>query len=268
MKLPVIIFSMCLISCGPANLSQTKSFCLENPHLEKIKSFDSNESFSFDAIQKLSKSVAVVEYDHYELCTATAIGEDIIVTASHCLEFGNDGLSDYKVKFHYIEDEDGYVDEDQILSYSFKEILSQGSFVKIDSPDALVVRLDRKLDPSIPRKSFSKNPVVVNQPIAILQHPDGRSLEVGVGSVKKIEDGVIHYGNISTQGGSSGASIFNEYGEIVGIHVRGGCSLSSLDGANKGVSLSLLGEDLPWFKNILQKIGFGKLFGSKSKTYQ
>ena len=125
---------MCLISCGPANISQTKSFCLENPHLKKIKAFDSNESFSYDSIQKLSKSIAVVEYDDYQLCTATAIGEDIIVTASHCLEFGDEYLGDYKVKFHYIEDEDGYVDEEKTITYSFKEILSQGDFVKVNSP--------------------------------------------------------------------------------------------------------------------------------------
>ena len=102
----------------------------------------------------------------------------------------------------------------------------------------------------------------------ILRQTDEDILEQDGLIEKEIEDGVIHYGNISTQGGSSGAAIFNVDSEIVGIHVRGGCSLSSLDGANKGVSLTLLGENLPWFKKILQKIGFGKLFGSKSKTSQ
>lgn len=259
---------MLIISCGPANISATKSFCRQSPNLEKVNSFEGNASFSQEKINNISKSIAIISYDKMEICTATAIGEDTIVTASHCLSHGRANLENYIVRFNYIENEDGFVDEENILSYHFKEIISEGNYIKLHSPDALIVKLDRKLDSSVAISSFSKKPVKTGQAIAIMQHPDGRTLEVGAGSVKKLDNGVIYYSNISTQSGSSGAAIFNEDAEIVGIHVRGGCSLRSLDDSNKGVSLGLLSEKLDWFKKLRKKIDFKNTDESVSKISQ
>ena len=60
----------------------------------------------------------------------------------------------------------------------------------------------------------------------------------------------------STQGGSSGAAVFDLNGEIVGVHVRGGCSRSSGFRANSGISIGLLVKKLAAFRNLLQDLDY------------
>ena len=171
------------------------------------------------------------------------------MTANHCL----DSLDqDYTVTFNYLKNDQGEIDNSKILEYKVKKIVSKGEDENIDSPDAMILELDRKLDKSITRRRFSPRKPELGTKLIILQHPRGQVMQVDEGSITRLDDrGYFEYDNISTLSGSSGASIFDIKGTIIGVHVRGGCSQYA-SGGNVGLSMKLLYEKHTWFHVKLQ----------------
>jgi len=77
--------------------------------------------------------------------------------------------------------------------------------------------------------------------IFIAQHPNGRSLRIGVGQVLDVApDGSRFRYNTNTDSGSSGAPCFNAKLQWVGIHHYG----SEEGGFNQGIPLAVILEDL------------------------
>ena len=259
-----IVISLLIVSCNGSVESGLNAICSKNPSLDKIHQFNKPDVFSRDLIESLSSSVGVVKVNGNRECTATAIGSDLILTASHCLSHGPVNPEHHSVVFNYIEDESGEVNQKKLLEYKFSEIVAFGNHSSRYAPDAVVVRLDRELDASIEIREFSSSPAVAGQSIAILQHAGRRTMEVSTGTLRNLEKGALFYDDISTQGGSSGAAVFDLNGEIVGVHVRGGCSRSSSFRANSGISIGLLVKKLPAFRNLLLELDY--VLESESKT--
>ncbi len=72
----------------------------------------------------------------------------------------------------------------------------------------------------------------VGQPVNIIQHPGGRDKEIALraNEVVKVQSPFIHY-RTNTEGGSSGAPVFNQNWEVVALHHSYRASLN----ANEGV---------------------------------
>ena len=81
-------------------------------------------------------------------------------------------------------------------------------------------------------------PPARHDPIAIIQHPGGFEKKIATGQMFALRDWRLYYNDVSTEGGSSGAGVFDAAGRLVAIHTRGGCAAAS--GANKGMSLQRL----------------------------
>lgn len=73
-------------------------------------------------------------------------------------------------------------------------------------------------------------------PLAIIQHPDGETKQIAIGTAARATAERIYYRNISTVGGSSGAGIYGANGSLLGVHVEGGCATPN-DWHNKGLPL-------------------------------
>lgn len=83
-----------------------------------------------------------------------------------------------------------------------------------------------------------------NMALAIIQHPQGGLKKVAAGNLKARKGQKLTYGNISTDGGSSGAGILNAAGRLVGIHNRGGCSLEDATSANAGTAITAISKEV------------------------
>ncbi len=78
----------------------------------------------------------------------------------------------------------------------------------------------------------------VGSVLCIIHHPDDQGKKISAGTMLKNSQGVIAYNNIDVGGGSSGSPILSEHGEIVGVHIKGGCS--TFGGANRGQSIGVI----------------------------
>jgi len=83
----------------------------------------------------------------------------------------------------------------------------------------------------------------LNDPINIIQHPDGRDKEIALraNEVVKVEGRLLHY-LADTEGGSSGSPIFNQAWQVVALH-HGARNLM-LNGVNRPANEGILFRDI------------------------
>lgn len=103
-----------------------------------------------------------------------------------------------------------------------------------------------------PQVSLSADGVGLGAPIIAFQHPDGWDLHMDDGVVgQRQQSGWLGY-DVETRGGSSGAGLLDGSGQLVGLHLRGGCECAAdvEPGArcpefvafNRGLSIEALAE--------------------------
>ncbi|HEX7154213.1 MAG TPA: serine protease [Thermoanaerobaculia bacterium] len=73
--------------------------------------------------------------------------------------------------------------------------------------------------------------------LCIIQHPGSDGKKIEAGTLLNNIDGTLSYNNIDTLPISSGAPILNDNGEIVGVHVSGGCYVNGWGLPNQGANL-------------------------------
>jgi hypothetical protein len=86
----------------------------------------------------------------------------------------------------------------------------------------------------------SANALSAARLLTIVQHPNGKPKLVEAGNLHRIEGNHILYGDLDTQGGSSGSGIIDQYGRVIGVHTNGGCT--AVAGENLGVSLRAISQ--------------------------
>jgi len=127
-----------------------------------------------------------------------------------------------------------------------------------DTLDYTLVRVNRLLGagagPSVPGAAWGYLPILGYNPdtdrdsqITIIQHPQQQPMMVGQGT-KQIEfqdDLKLQYVT-STDGGSSGSPVFNEFWHVIALHHAGVKLPASFGGGfgNEGVSITAIREDL------------------------
>lgn len=191
-------------------------------------------------------------------CSGFLVGEDLLVTAGHCITSQSDCRS-YKWVFDYANHDantEAAMTVDAANVYGCKEILSQ-SLDRSTQDDFALIRLDRKVTDRTPLKVRTAGKVEDNTAIVVIGHPTGLPTKVAAGAnVRTNTNDVFFVANLDTYGGNSGSAVFNaETGVVEGILVRGendynydynqGCRVS-----NRCADDSCRGEDVTRITNI------------------
>ena len=194
------IISLLSVSCGQKpNLSTTKIV------------IGSNDLQYYESDDNLSQAIGKVALG----CTATHIGNNIVLTAGHCVKSTNCRADKYNVTWNYRRDNRSGDFTSRCLEVIRTENNGNRDYaiLRYDSaPDAYIdVNKSQK-----PRKGDA---------LTILSHPQGQPLSwSGWCKHSGAYEGNKFSYNCDTKGGSSGAVVLNEDLEIVGIHNLGNSS--------------------------------------------
>jgi len=108
--------------------------------------------------------------------------------------------------------------------------------------DYAIVKLGRNAANEMPSSRFgalvlaSKDVTTPGAVLCVIQHPNRQGKMIEAGTLLESQGGFMAYSDIDTNGGSSGAPVLSDTGEVVGIHMCGGCSTS----ANYGVTIGAI----------------------------
>jgi hypothetical protein len=157
-------------------------------------------------------------------CSGFLAGEDVIVTAGHCMDNGRLATTRYVFGFQMLNADDAVtvVNEDQV--YSGIEILGR----RYDNDfDYTVVKLDRPVTApgAMPLPIRRTGTVPVGTLVGVIGHPTGLPLKIAFGAntvVKSNGQEAYFMANLDTYGGNSGSPVFNaSNGVVEGVLVRG-----------------------------------------------
>lgn len=187
-------------------------------------------------------------------CSGFLVGEDLLVTAGHCIKTAKDcskyaWVFDYRLKFK--GDKANTVKLDSV--YNCKEIVEQ-KLESFSKNDYALIRLDRKVIGKIPLEYRKEGKINKGESLVVIGHPTGLPTKIADGAKVRSKKRKYFKANLDTYGGNSGSAVFNaKTGLVEGILVRGatdyvsrdGCRQSNRIGDNAG-----RGEDVTFITNI------------------
>ena len=198
-------------------------------------------------------------------CTGTLIDEDVVLTAGHCFDQTGGGwirprkvvsgswqiispqeiATNMHVNFNYQRDGKTF----QIRNADVFPITELIEY-RPAGLDVAVIRIGsnqagRAASESYPITTVSTEDVPPDAAITMMQHPAGQPKKVEAGKAEGIDNGLLLYGDLDTQGGSSGSGVLSDAGKLVGVHIRGGCT--SVGGFNKAVPISIIRAQSSYF---------------------
>lgn len=163
-------------------------------------------------------------------CSGSLVGEDLIMTAGHCLKDAaiNPGLGEYcgdmKIVFGFaIKNSTGSapaaVPAKEV--YSCKKALLH-AFAGGTGEDYALIRLDRKVRGHEPLGVRWAGVAPKDTKIFVIGHPVGLPLKVAGGAtIRDTSPANYFVADLDTFGGNSGSPVFNSSNTIEGILVRG-----------------------------------------------
>lgn len=171
-------------------------------------------------------------------CSGFLVGEDLFVTAGHCIETQSDCESIAFV-FGFNVDTAGK-DATRVATsdvYGCKRLITR-SLGAASQTDYAVVQLDRKVTDRTPLKFRRTGKIDDQQGIVVIGHPAGLPTKVAAGAnVRTNAEDAFFVANLDTYGGNSGSAVLNAATyEVEGILVRGeedfvqrnGCRVSNI----------------------------------------
>lgn len=167
-------------------------------------------------------------------CSGTLVGEDVIMTAGHCVT-SEEKCRDTKFVFGYALKKAGdypnSVPKGDV--YGCKSIIRRdlddnpGFFASIfnggPGPDYALVKLDRKVSGRKALPIHRKAKPAKGDPLFVIGHPVGLPLKVaGSAKVRDASPKYFFKADLDTFGGNSGSAVFNARTKLIeGILVRG-----------------------------------------------
>lgn len=151
-------------------------------------------------------------------CSGVLIAPDKVLTASHCMQVGENRNNCASTKFVF-----GWTEEDSKKNLSSGDIYSCQKILKSESVrsrgiDYAIVQLDRPVIGTIPVKIASTQMLLEKEPVMSLSYPLGIPLKKDIGHVlSDTKEGTLVKVEVDTFQGSSGSPLFNAKGELIGI---------------------------------------------------
>jgi len=156
-------------------------------------------------------------------CSGFLVGEDLLVTAGHCMDSFSDCRMNKWVFDYNIRGEDTNALQVPASSvYGCKEILAQTLDAKTMNDFALI-RLTRRVTDRRVLNFRTSGKIEDTSEVLVIGHPTGLPTKVSDGAfVRSNENEFFFVTNLDTFGGNSGSAVFNaKTGDIEGILVRG-----------------------------------------------
>lgn len=153
------------------------------------------------------------------VCTATLIAEDLVLTASHCLDHRKrcEGLK-FIFGWDWAMAQSDLLSVDQV--YSCAEVVSESEDLKMGA-DFAILKLDRPV-PARPLKIGEKISRSSQEELYSFSYPHGLPLKIDrAQNLKAFLKPSLFRVDVDTFQGSSGSPLINSQGEIVGILSRG-----------------------------------------------
>ncbi|WP_394825366.1 trypsin-like serine peptidase [Pendulispora albinea] len=198
-----------------------------------VNSYTGNLGVSVAYVNTYKGAVGVSETSISEgpsvkFCTGTLIANDLFLTASHCVDSST--KTEY-VAFNY----ERKANSTEVLPqqhFKITGIVEDG----LGGLDYAILRLAGNPGATFGVTKTNKVDPTSNAILAIIQHPGLKPKQIEAGHFAGLSGDYISYGDIDTEGGSSGSGVLNAAGELVGVHTLGGCTATG--GRNFGVRMS------------------------------
>ena len=189
-------------------------------------------------------------------CSGFLVGEDLLVTAGHCIKSQSDcdkydWVFDYRVE----ADDQASVSVPTSSIYSCKRVVNT-ILDQRSKNDFALIQLTRKVTDRRVLTYRTKGKITKGESLVVIGHPSGLPTKIADGSTVRSTSDNFFSADLDTYGGNSGSAVFNaETGVIEGILVRGandynydgrrGCSVSNVMRQDAGN-----GEDVTYITNI------------------
>lgn len=187
-------------------------------------------------------------------CSGFLVGEDLLVTAGHCITNQEDcakyaWVFDFRLKFK--ADKATTIAPDAV--YNCQEIIEH-QLDSFNKNDYTLIRLNKKVTGRRPLQIRKQGKIQKGQEVVVIGHPTGLPTKIADKAFVRKRKGKFFVANLDTYGGNSGSAVFNaKTGLVEGILVRGandyvsrgGCRQSNRIGENQG-----RGEDVTYITNI------------------
>jgi V8-like Glu-specific endopeptidase len=164
-------------------------------------------------------------------CSGFLVGDDLLVTAGHCIKNMDDcnensWVFDFNLKFE--GDKANTVNKSDV--YRCTKIIERAQ-KWFSKDDYALIKLDRKVNDRAPLKFRKSGQVKENTPLLVIGHPTGLPSKIADGANVRTLRGKYFKANLDTYGGNSGSAVFNtDTLEVEGILVRGMTDYVKKDG--------------------------------------
>jgi hypothetical protein len=156
-------------------------------------------------------------------CSGALVGDDLMITAGHCIEDEYECESTRFVFGYQVKKEGEYPTSAPVGEvYSCAEIIRRDQVS--DGADYAVIRLDRKVSNHRPLAINRAADLKDGDKVGVIGHPSGLPVKIAFGEslVRDVAPEGYFVANLDTYGGNSGSAVFNtKSGLIEGILVRG-----------------------------------------------
>lgn len=155
-------------------------------------------------------------------CSGFLVGEDLLVTAGHCIRSEAD-CARYSWVFDFRVENDEQTSHTVAASSVYKcSAIIERSLDRSTQDDYALIKLERKVTDREPLQYRTSGSVEVGDELVVIGHPSGIPTKIADGAEVKGQNSVYFTANLDTYGGNSGSAVFNSTtGVIEGILVRG-----------------------------------------------
>jgi hypothetical protein len=202
----------------------------------QIQNFKIDENLNLDSRtlgehEKLCKGERFFDQINPAYCSGFLVGEDILVTAGHCMTSELD-CNEKSWVFDFVK---GTKKLKAQNIYKCSEIISQ-AHDRQSMNDYAVIRLDRPVIDRPYLKFRTSGKISDNQSILVIGHPSGLPLKIADGAiVRKNTDDVFFETNLDTFHVNSGSPVLDSTtGLVEGILVRGEADYKWIDDGQGG----------------------------------
>ena len=166
-------------------------------------------------------------------CSGFLVGEDLLVTAGHCIQDKNDcakysWVFDYHLKFE--GDKANAVPKSSV--YSCKKIIERKLSTFLGKNDYALIQLDRMADRR-PLDYRRQGKVAKDTELFVIGHPTGLPTKIADNAKVRETNRTYFVADLDTFGGNSGSAVFDEKGVVQGILVRGDTDYINSNGCRR-----------------------------------